>query len=159
MVARWPRLVELDGQESRHVLEAMKDGVLIRSLRSPTSVDAVAVLRPQLNMAEVAEALARGLTHEGKSYDFDFDFTRSDRLVCTEVVYRSYEGLGPIRFQLSRRAGRQTLAAEDLIHMALARAGFEPLAAYCPQHAAELQTGAAAERILRQTHVASASKS
>src|SRR5436190_4647639 len=41
VVARWPRLVELDGQEPRRVLEAMKDGVLIRSLRSPTSVDAV----------------------------------------------------------------------------------------------------------------------
>jgi len=40
----------------------------------------------------IDEATARGLTHEGKPYNFDFDFTRSGRMVCTQVVYRSYEG-------------------------------------------------------------------
>jgi hypothetical protein len=152
VVPRWGRLAAGDGDEPRRVLEAMKDGVLIRSLRSPTSVDAVAVLRPQLGKEEIAEALARGLAHEGKSYDFDFDFTRSDRLVCTEVVYRAYEGIGALRFQLSRRAGRQTLSAEDLIQMALDRAGFAPLAAFCPDHGSELCVGQAAEAVLRQTH-------
>ncbi len=149
---RWRRLLSGDAAEPRRVLEAMKDGVLIRSLASPCGVDAICVLRPQLDESDIAEALARGLFHEGKSYDFDFDFSRSDRLVCTEVVYRSYEGVGGVQFQLTRRAGRMTLAAEDLIQMALDRNVFEPLAAFCPQHAQHLLTGKPAEALMRRTH-------
>lgn len=149
---RWRRLLGGDAAEPRRVLEAMKDGVLIRSLTSPCGVDAICVLRPQLDEPEIAEALTRGLFHEGKSYDFDFDFSRSDRLVCTEVVYRSYEGVGGVQFELTRRAGRMTLAAEDLIQMALAQNCFRPLAAFCPQHAAGLLTGQDAEKLMRKTH-------
>jgi hypothetical protein len=89
--------------------------------------------------------------HEGKSYDFDFDFTRSDRLVCTEVVYRSYEGIGGVRFDLSRRAGRLTLAAEDLLRMALDRNVFEPLAVFAPTRASSLLSGRDADDALRAT--------
>jgi hypothetical protein len=71
-------------------------------------------------------------------------------------VYRSYEGVGGIKFQLKRRTGRLTLSAEDLLQMALDRASFEPLAAFCPTHSAQLQTGADAEQLIRTTHVTSA---
>ena len=149
---RWARLLEADAAEPRRVLEALKDGVWIRPATAPLACDAVTVLRPRLARHEVAEALARGLFHEGKPYDFDFDFTRSDRLVCTEVVYRSYEGIGGLKFSLTRRAGRMTFSAEDLIHMALDRAGFEPVAVYAPDYRAELLEGSAAEEGLRATH-------
>jgi hypothetical protein len=148
---RWRRLLECDATEPRRVLEAMKDGVLIRSLASPCGADAICVLRPQLAVPEIAAAIARGLFHEGKSYDFDFDFSRSDRLVCSEVVYRSYDGIGDARFQLTRRAGRLTLAPQDLVGMALRRATFATFAVFCPQHASELLTGAEAEICLRAT--------
>ena len=78
----------------------------------------------------MAEALARGLSHEGKSYDFDFDFNRSDRLVCTEVVYRAYDGLDGIRLPFTERAGRKTLAAEDLLDYSLDSEYFEPVAIF-----------------------------
>lgn len=149
---RWRRLLECDKHEPRRVLEAMKDGVWVRSLKSPFGSDALAVIRPQLAEPQIAEALTRGMFHEGKPYDFDFDFTRSDRLVCTEVVYRSFEGVGGVRFQLTRRAGRMTLAAEDLLHMALAGEHFQPLAVYCPQHASKLLTGQAAADVIHRTH-------
>jgi hypothetical protein len=152
---RWLRLLECDLHEPRRVLEAMKGGVWVRSLQSPFSSDALAVIRPRLASADIAEALSRGMFHEGKPYDFDFDFTRSDRLVCTEVVYRSYEGVGGIAFQLKRRTGRLTLAAEDLLQMALDRTWFDPLAAFCPQHTQRLLTGADADQLIRRTHVAS----
>ncbi len=148
---RWRRLLECDSHERRRVLEAMKDGVWIRSLASPLASDAIAVLRPRLPRADVANALCRGMFHEGKSYDFDFDFTRSDRLVCTEVVYRSYEQVGGVQFQLRRRAGRLTLAAEDLIRMALRGEWFEPRAVFAPEQSQQLQLGAEAETTLRNT--------
>jgi Permuted papain-like amidase enzyme, YaeF/YiiX, C92 family len=148
---RWLRLLECDAGEPGRVLEAMKDGVWIRSVGSPFGSDALAVIRPKLSPAEIAKAIDRGMFHEGKPYDFDFDFTRSDRLVCTEVVYRSYEGVAGVRFQLTRRAGRLTLAAEDLLQMALSGNHFEPIAAYCPQHTKSLATGGAAEALIRKT--------
>ncbi len=128
--------VELDEDRARRwsgdrrVLEALKDGVLFRPLEQTLAVDAVAVIRPQLNRAQLAQGLARAAKHEGKLYNFDFDFFRSDRLVCTEVVYRAFDGLGPIEIPLQERSGRPTLSAEDLLDLALAGDGFEPVAVF-----------------------------
>ncbi len=83
----------------------------------------------------------------GKPYDFDFDITRSDRLVCTEVVYRAYQGIGGLQFPLTRRAGQLTLAAEDLLRLSLARQGFEPLAIYAPRHLNRLLHGQEADPV------------
>lgn len=148
---RWSRLLVPGEPSARRVLEAMKDGVWIRPVASPFSADAVAAIRPRLAADDVAAALARGLFHEGKPYDFDFDFTRADRLVCTEVVYRSYDGIGGVSFELTHRAGRLTLSAEDLVRMALERAHFEPLAVFAPDHASRLATGKEAAVALQQT--------
>ncbi|HWA97813.1 MAG TPA: YiiX/YebB-like N1pC/P60 family cysteine hydrolase [Pirellulales bacterium] len=152
---RWWRLVasatSLSSDDRSHtarVLEARKDGVHIRPLDSPMRSDALAILRPQLEADDIATALARGLRHEGKPYDFEFDFARSDRLVCTEVVYRSYHGLGEIRFQLRRHAGRLALVADDLLRMALEGAGFDAIAVYLPLQSQQLCRGAEARRML-----------
>ncbi len=145
---RWRRLLELDPHEPRRVLEAMRDGVWLRSLGSPFRADAIAVVRPMLAPDDIAQAIGRGMLHEGKAYDFDFDFTRSDRLVCSEVVYRSYQGIGGMEFPLTRRAGRLTLAAEDLLRLSLARSGFEPLAVYIPSRADQVLRGHDAESVL-----------
>lgn len=91
MQSRWKRFIDADPNESLRVLEALKDGVWIRSLTSPFRSNSIAILRPRISTAHVAETLARGLFLEGKPYDFNFDFTHSERLVCTEVVYRAYE--------------------------------------------------------------------
>jgi hypothetical protein len=151
LVPRWRRLLALDQDEPRRVLEAMRDGVCLRSLRNPFRADAVAVVRPQLDDDEVAQAIGRGMLHEGKPYDFDFDFSRSDRLVCTEVIYRSYDGIGRMHFSLIRRAGRLTIAAEDLLSMALDRACFEPVAIYAPAWAPRLVRSPDVDPVLRAT--------
>ena len=151
-LSKWSATLADDEEaEPGRVLEALKDGVMIRSLRSPLSCDAVAVIRPRLAPEDIARALARGLSHAGKPYDFDFDFARSDRLVCTEVVYRSYDGLTGIQFELTRRAGRMTFAADDLLKIALAHRYFEPVAVYAGSHRQDLAIGGAAAELLRQT--------
>ena len=65
----------------KRVLEAMKDGVRLRPVDSPLASDSVAILRPRLSEKQIGEALARAMAHEGKPYDFDFDFACSHRLV------------------------------------------------------------------------------
>ena len=80
----------------------------------------------------VRQAIERGIVHEGKMYNFDFDFFSSDRLVCTEVVYRSYDGLeGESSFELNERAGRKTLVCRGSARLRTRMAGpFEPVAIF-----------------------------
>ncbi|MEA1950873.1 MAG: YiiX/YebB-like N1pC/P60 family cysteine hydrolase, partial [Planctomycetota bacterium] len=148
---RWPRLSSVEDENFPRVLEAMKDGVRIRSVDSPFASDALVVLRPNVPGTALGEALARGLFHEGKPYDFDFDLTRSDRLVCTEVIYRSFEGVGDMRFELTRRAGRLTISAMDLVGMAMEDRHFRPLAVFCPEHGEGIIQGEPVKHVLRQT--------
>lgn len=146
---RWRRLLEAAGDGEERVFESMKDGVLVRSLESPFASDSVVVLRPRLQVSDVGRALGRVLPHEGKAYDFDFDFRRADRLVCTEVVYRAYEGVGDLHLPLTVRAGRPTLSGSDLIHMAIDNANFQPVAVYAPALAKGIVIGSPAVKVLQ----------
>lgn len=112
------------------VLEARKDGVRLRPLSETLLVDAFVVIRPKLEAANVKHAVERALVHEGKKYNFDFNFFNSDRVVCTELVYRAYDGLEGMQFPLKDRAGRKTLSAEDLLDYALDTGAFTPVAIF-----------------------------
>ena len=113
-----------------NILEAKKDGVLLRPIEETLQVDAFAVLRPKLSQPQINQALSRGLSHAGKLYDFIFNFATSDRLVCTEVIYRAYHGIGPIDFSLSTKAGQKCLSAEDFLNQALKNDWFEVVMLY-----------------------------
>lgn len=145
----WPHVAMYVG--GRQVVESMKDGVLEREMSSPFGNDSVAVIRPRLESEMIERAIDRARSHVGKPYDFDFDFTRADRLVCTEVVYRSYEGLGQMQFSLTRRAGRETFSAEDLLNLTLIGQMFQPVAVYCCTLSNQLLFGDSMNEVLRKT--------
>jgi hypothetical protein len=130
------------------VLESMKDGVHIRSLDSPLASDSVVVIRPRLTEKQILDGMQRGLAHAGKPYDFDFDFRRSDRLVCTEVIYRSYEGVGSMRFPLVKRMGRPTLSGSDLLGLCRQDEMFDLIAVFAPTKSPDLLSDAAATQLI-----------
>ncbi len=136
--------------EAVDILEAKKDGVLLRPIEETLQVDDFTVLRPKLSEAEITEALTRGLSHAGKLYDFIFDFGAADRLVCTEVIYRAFHGVGEIDFALSTKAGRKCLSAEDFLNQALANDWFEVVIVYGLM-GNNLQDGKPAMSVLRQS--------
>jgi len=114
-------------------LEAQKDGVLFRPLSETLNVDELIIIRPNLSPTELAIGLTRVCQHEGKGYNFDFDFFSSNKLVCTEVIYRAFDGLRDdeeraIKFKLIERAGRLSLSAEDILDMTVNDQGFKPVA-------------------------------
>jgi hypothetical protein len=115
VVPQWKNYAVRDGDDHEHlILEAVPGGVRMTTLEHCIGVaDCAAVLRPRVTEGEVREAIARGFSHLGKSYDFDFDFFTSDRLVCTELVYRCYDGA--IRFALVDVMGRKTLPPTELV--------------------------------------------
>ncbi len=112
------------------ILEAKKDGVLFRAIEETLLVDAFVVVRPNISKPAICDAISRALTHEGKTYDFEFDFRRSDKLVCTEVVYRAYHGIDRLGFELTPRAGRHSLSAEDILDKAVETDDFSVVAIY-----------------------------
>jgi hypothetical protein len=157
----WPALLEgEEEQQTRVVLEALAAGVVLNPLQRSLRVDHVLAVRPRLGDADRLAALDDAFSHLGKPYDFDFDFSRSDRLVCTGVIYRTLHGKGPIRFQPVSRYGRPTLSADDIVDAILAgqqqpEPPFEVLA-LSKRHLAtgrsRWYTGAHALRMLRAIH-------
>lgn len=142
----------LDGPGDLTVLEAKKDGVKLRALAETLAVDAFVILRPVPEKTCLSEVLTRALTHEGKLYDFLFDFTKSDRLACTEVIYRSFHGSHDWHFRLVKKSGRLTLPAEELMKQAL-EGGFAHVAALFGARGSPWLTGPEAREKLEETFV------
>ena len=111
----WDCFLKSDAAGHRHViLESMSEGVVFSSLEhSVGGADSVAILRPRLQSYQSKEAIMRAFGHHGKPYDFDFDFFSTDRLVCTELVFRSYDGF--LEFTLVDILGRKTLPALEIV--------------------------------------------
>ena len=110
---RWTEYARLapDG-EPHTILESVSEGVIFNSAGESMHADHVAVLRPRLSREQIAQAIVRAFSHQGKPYDFEFDFFTSDKLVCTELLYRSYEGM--LHFDLVHIMGRDTLPALEI---------------------------------------------
>jgi hypothetical protein len=113
--AHWKQYALKDANGHEHlILEAVPQGVRMTTLEHCIGIaDSAAVLRPRVSEGEVREAIGRAFSHLDKSYDFDFDFFSSDKLVCTELVYRSYDGC--VRFPLVDVMGRKTLPPTELV--------------------------------------------
>ena len=126
----WPHSALWLGAQDADILEAKKDGVLLRDIEETLQVDAFTVIRPKLDGADISKALSRARTHVGKLYDFIFDFRTTDRLVCTEVISRTYNAIGSIDFKLIEQAGRHCLSAEELLNQGIGNDWFEVVALY-----------------------------
>ncbi len=134
-------------RDTTRFLEAKKDGVRLRDAEETLALDACLVLRPPLADGPLGEALTRALSHEGKLYDFLFDFRTADRLACTEVIYRTYHGYPPVSFHLIQTSGRACIPAEEMIDQAMA-CGFT-LVATCNVEDGTIHT---AEKALADLH-------
>jgi len=98
------------------MIEAVAEGVIFNNLSHimDTHVNRMLVLRPQLTAAEMTDFLIEVFSYLGEKYDFRFDFADSTSQVCTEVIYRGIQGKGGIAFDLTVRAGHETLSADDI---------------------------------------------
>jgi len=135
-----PEQLQEKWQQGVCTFEALKDGVRLRTLESTLAVDGFVVLRPTVSQNGIKQAIERVIVHEGKRYNFDFDFFRSDRLVCTELTYRAYDEIEHMSIELKERAGRPTLSAEDLCDLALDTHMFDAVAIFGVEGANGLET-------------------
>ncbi|MFK7851680.1 MAG: YiiX/YebB-like N1pC/P60 family cysteine hydrolase [Akkermansiaceae bacterium] len=131
----WPHAALYVGKQGRggDVVEAKKDGVLLRELDETLQVDSFVVLRADVDVAVIDEVVSRAMSHVGKLFDFAFDFRQADRLACTALIYRSWHGLAGMDFQLGEQSGRFCLPAEDLIDQTLGGGLFQVAAFFGEQ--------------------------
>lgn len=100
-----------DGTD-RTLIEAVSEGVVFSPLSETVRAEHVVVLRPRLSEDQIARAIVKAFEYHGRPYDFDFDFATADKLVCTELVYRAYQGA--LNFEPVRILGRYTLPAAEI---------------------------------------------
>ncbi|HBC85386.1 MAG TPA: hypothetical protein DCZ94_00375 [Lentisphaeria bacterium] len=115
-----------ESNHPRRILEAMSEGVLFTSIEHSTSCDFVAVLRPRLPKIEKARAILDAFHFSGRPYDFDFDFLSDATIVCTELVYKSYEpreGFKGLKFPLVDIGGRKVTPANEMAKQYAEQAG------------------------------------
>ena len=118
-------------QEEGHlvrIIEAIGEGVSFKSLEHSAACDSLVILRPRLPNAERARALLRAFLYVGRPYDFNFDFSTDSELVCTELIYKSYEpaaGFRGLKFPTIEMLGRQVTPANELVKQFDAQHGTE----------------------------------
>jgi hypothetical protein len=102
------------------VIEAISEGVSFTSLEHSADADSIAVLRPQLSPLEKAIAIYKAFSFHGRPYDFNFDFLTDSSLVCTELVYKSFEPgkhFKGLVLATSEVVGRKVTTANDIARM------------------------------------------
>jgi hypothetical protein len=102
------------------ILEAISAGVSLTPLEHAADADSVVVLRPLLPKTEKATALLRAFHYAGRPYDFNFDFATDAELVCTELVYKSYEPATDFRglhLPMTEMLGRPVLPANEIARL------------------------------------------
>ena len=118
-----------DHHGSTHrVIEAISEGVVFSTLERAAGADYVGVLRPRRSKAAKARAILRAFGYWGRPYDFNFDFMTDSTLVCTELVFKSWEreqGYDGLELKLVEMMGRDTLPANELVRQ-FARERGEP---------------------------------
>ncbi len=93
---------QADIRNGARIIEALRPGVQINSLRHFLDIDDFAVMRAQecdewqeeksfcLSPKIKREYLIKAFSQIGKDYDFAFDVNTEDTIVCSELLYRTY---------------------------------------------------------------------
>ncbi len=110
-----------DALKKGHVIvEALRPGVRTASIKEWMNIDEVLVLRhPKIienNKEEVFRMYSRIMDQIGKKYDFNFDVTTTDKVVCSELIYHAF---GKINWPTKYIMGRATISPDDVAQVVL----------------------------------------
>jgi len=102
------------------IVEALRPGVRTASIREWMNIDEILILRhPSVlkdDKDEVFQMYSRIMNQIGKKYDFNFDVTTTDKVVCSELVYHAF---GKINWPTKYIMGRATISPDDVAQVVL----------------------------------------
>lgn len=101
-----------DIKNGHSVIEALRSGVELDPLDSFMNIDDMVILRDMdLSNEQRRKVIINAFRQLGKAYDFNFDVTNSDRIVCSELVYYSYLH---IQWPIEKTLGRYTISPDHI---------------------------------------------
>lgn len=99
-------------RDGRLVVEALRSGVEMNTLRHFLNIDSIGILRkPDQDRKARTNTIIQALRQVGKPYDFNFDVESKGRVYCSKLVYLSYSG---IDWPTQKSLGRTTFTPDDV---------------------------------------------
>ena len=112
-----------DDSKGRTMVEVLRSGVKINTLREFCDGDIFLVIRPtHLTENQKKTILVNVSKQLKKDYDFNFDIESPESITCTELIYLTYDF---IDWQIRYTWSRYTLSPDDLVHTAMKNTQFE----------------------------------
>jgi Permuted papain-like amidase enzyme, YaeF/YiiX, C92 family len=111
-------------RQGGHIVEALRSGVEINTLRHFLNIDDLVVLRvtecpkgsPRsricLTSRQKHESLLEVFKQIGKNYDFNFNVNTETEIVCSELAYRTFFD---IDFQTTKIMGKHSISPEQVL--------------------------------------------
>ena len=99
------------------IIEANSDGVRTTYIENYLNgyADRIIVFRPILSDIQIDSVMKNMYSFIGMDYDFDFDLDNGEKQTCSEIIYRSYNGIGNIKLDLEDIFGVTTLSGNYLL--------------------------------------------
>ncbi len=114
--------------EGKRVVEALRPGVQINTLKHFLDIDDMAVLRDKnVKKSALKRYVIRAFKQIGKEYDFNFDVETDTKIVCSELAFVAYDDY---QWPTEKMAGRYTISPDHVGEKALGRGPFEPVMLY-----------------------------
>lgn len=94
------------------VIEALRPGVQINTLQHFLNIDDLGVIRyNDLTLENKRSYLLNAFSQIGKSYDFNFDVESKNEIVCSELIYVSFDDLD---WNTTKTVGRYTISPDNV---------------------------------------------
>ncbi|MBY0413003.1 MAG: hypothetical protein K2Q18_02505, partial [Bdellovibrionales bacterium] len=111
-----PKIVpyQKDIEEGKTILEAVRPGVRLSSVEDFSNIDEYTIIRKNENFdsyVQYYEQISRGMQQIGKPYDFNFDISTLNKIVCSELIYIVF---GNVNWPTLYRLGRPTITPDDI---------------------------------------------
>lgn len=96
------------------ILEAVRSGVRLNTLEEFLDIDELTIMTKVDGLSNpglIIEEITRGMDQIGKEYDFNFDISTLDKIVCSELIYITF---GNVHWPTQYRLGRATITPDDV---------------------------------------------
>ncbi len=100
--------------ESGHsIVEALRPGVQINTLNHFLDIDDLAItrLKEKLSLAKKQQYILNAFAQIGKDYDFNFDVETDTKIVCSELVYVTFDDM---QWPTEKTFGRYTITPDNV---------------------------------------------
>jgi len=115
-------------RSGRNIIESLRPGVQINTLQNFLNIDDLGVIRFTSQSDEDKKSyLINAFSQIGKNYDFSFNVESTDEIVCSELVYASFEDLV---WDTKKQMGRYTISPDQVARKLITDTRFAPVLLY-----------------------------